>query len=62
MSIFFKNFGPYIASYGPQIDHSHGENRLSHIIMWNKVLRYAVQYTLARITKMFLNTLGLDSQ
>ena len=22
----------YVASYGPQIDQSHGENRLSHII------------------------------
>ena len=24
-----------IASYGPQIDQSHGENRISHIIMSN---------------------------
>ena len=33
MSIFFKNFGPYSKlSYGLQIDQSHGENRLSHII------------------------------
>ena len=30
MSIFFKNFGRY--TYGTQIDQSHGENRLSHII------------------------------
>ena len=30
MSIFFKMFGPTIVSYGPQIDQSHGENRLSN--------------------------------
>ena len=34
MSIFFKNFGPYcnLRIYGPQIDQSQGENRLSRII------------------------------
>ena len=32
MSIFFEIL-VRIASYGPQIDQSHGENRLSHIIM-----------------------------
>ena len=32
MSIFFAIL-VRIASYGPQIDQSHGENRLSHIIM-----------------------------
>ena len=31
MSIFFEIL-VRIASYGPQIDQSHGENRLSHII------------------------------
>ena len=31
MSIFFEILVP-IASYGPHIDQSHGENRLSHII------------------------------
>ena len=32
MSIFFEIL-VRIASYGPQIDQSHGENRLSHIII-----------------------------
>ena len=32
MSFFFENLAR-IASYGPQIDQSHGENRLSHIII-----------------------------
>ena len=32
MSIFFEIL-VRIASYGPQIDQSHGENRLRHIIM-----------------------------
>ena len=31
MSIFVESL-VRIASYGPQIDQSHGENRLSHII------------------------------
>ena len=33
MSIFFKIL-VCIAIYGPQIDQSHGENRLSHITIW----------------------------
>ena len=33
MSIFFEIL-VRIASYGPQIDQSHGENRLSHIIRY----------------------------
>ena len=33
MSIFFKIL-VRIAIYGPQIDQSHGENRLSHITIW----------------------------
>ena len=36
MSIFFEIL-VRIASYGPQIDQSHGENRLSHIIKGNRV-------------------------
>ena len=34
MSFFFEIL-VRIASYGPQIDQSHGENRLNHIIMIN---------------------------
>ena len=37
MSIFFEIL-VRIASYGPQIDQSHGENRLSHIIMINIIM------------------------
>ena len=37
MSIFFEIL-VRIASYGPQIDQSHGENRLSHIINENMFL------------------------
>ena len=33
MSFFFESL-VRIASYGPLIDKSHGENRLSHIIMY----------------------------
>ena len=36
MSIFFKIL-VRIASNGPQIDQSHGENRLSHIIVWENL-------------------------
>ena len=37
MSIFFEIM-VRIASYGPQIDQSHDENRLSHIIMINIIM------------------------
>ena len=37
MSIFFEIM-VRIASYRPQIDQSHGENRLSHIIMINIIM------------------------
>ena len=37
MSIFFEIM-VRIASYGPQIDQSHNENRLSHIIMINIIM------------------------
>ena len=41
MSIFFEIL-VRIASYGPQIDQSHGENRLSHII--NKIIKNWIIY------------------
>ena len=37
MSIFFEIM-VRIASFGPQIDQSHDENRLSHIIMINIIM------------------------
>ena len=37
MSIFYEIM-VRIASYGPQIDQSHDENRLSHIIMINIIM------------------------
>ena len=44
MSIFFEIL-VRIASYGPQIDQSRGENRLSHIIIWIMLCTLVHEYS-----------------
>ena len=43
MSFFFEIL-VRIASYEPQIDQSHGENRLSHIIMFNMLYKVVLTF------------------
>ena len=50
MSIFFEIL-VRIASYGPKIDKSHGENRLSHII------KSDIQLLSIKVNKPFLSCL-----
>ena len=48
MNIFFEIL-IRIASYGPQIDQSHSENRLSHIRRWFILVHYCA-YTVSQTT------------
>ena len=52
MSIFFEIM-VRIASYGPQIDQSHDENRLSHIIMIN-IMMMMMMITMMMIVIMMI--------
>ena len=51
MSIFFEIM-VRIASFGPQIDQSHDENRLSHIIMINIMMM--IMITMMMIVMMMM--------
>ena len=53
MSIFFEIM-VRIASYGPQIDQSHDENRLSHIIMINIIMMMMMMITMMMIVIMMI--------
>ena len=53
MSIFFEIM-VRIASYGPQIDQSHDENRLSHIIMINIIMMMMMITTMMIVVMMIV--------
>ena len=53
MSIFFEIM-VRIASYGPQIDQSHDENRLSHIIMMMMMMITMMMIVIMMIVMMMM--------
>ena len=56
MSIFFEIM-VRIASYGPQIDQSHDENRLSHIIMINIIMMMMMMMIVIMMIVMMMMTM-----
>ena len=56
MSIFFEIM-VRIASYRPQIDQSHDENRLSHIIMINIIMMMMMMMIVIMMIVMMMMTM-----